>query len=484
MRPSLTPILEIAHAHSVGTLIRKGRIFGARLRRFATPQVVMTTGILFLILNGLLILHSVLANRWWATNTDVAVYVRAATLLRQGHSPYDLAASNLGGLGFYLYPPAFAMAFVPPLVLLGPWLTRLLWFAFSGGAFGISVVMLLRLLVPRLAWSWIWLALGLLSFAHLVHSDLYYGEANALILLLFTLGLVALAKGQSGRVGVWWGLACAVKPFVIVLALYLLWRRQWRAVRWLLITTILTVGVPFLLIGGSRGPIAGLREYSNIAATYVANQTNNLALHGLIGRLFTSTPGAAPWLLLPWIVPLIDAVAAGFFAFLSIRAFGGMSSFSRERSPATRSADEVRLVLECSLVLTIGLTLGPVTEPDYLLLLLPGFVAVLCMAWRTRMTLQRTWNWAATVWILLFASLLAPTPGTTLAGPEVTHIVGTRPAGLAVLWTGRITVLLVVVIVASSRALYSERSSTIARSGKRPVSKRMVLGSSRKVAAH
>jgi hypothetical protein len=251
----------------------------------------------------------------------------------------------------------------------------------------------------------------------------------------------------------------------VVLVLWLMWRRQWRAAVAMVVSGI-TVGIgSFLVAGNPADTLTWLRGYQSVNSALVTVYANNLALHGLVLRLFSSTPSAVPWLLAPWLVPVMDIVAAVWLAVLCVGALKGNTGRVLESSRET--SDTNRLLLESGLVLAIGMTLGPLTEGDHLVLLLPGFVAVVEVVRHTRRAsadVRVAWNWAALSWSAVMASELSPIPYTNFAGINITQLVGVRPAGLVALWTGRIALLLLALVLTTAHAMRVQSRLAEARS--------------------
>lgn len=118
---------------------------------------------------------------------------------------------------------------------------------------------------------------GLLAWVFLIllkHTgrELVLGQANIVSGLLLLLAVEAQLSGKPTRAGLWAGLAVAVKPYAIILLLYWLVRRQWRAT----VIGLLVFGA-ILLLALLRYPLADwLLLWQHFAAT-TGSSTQTLA---------------------------------------------------------------------------------------------------------------------------------------------------------------------------------------------------------------
>ncbi len=112
---------------------------------------------------------------------DYQAYLSAARRIVEGQPLYDTAVDVAGGFAIYLYPPPFALAMVPFLVLpatLGPWVwAGLLYVSFCIGCLALPVrseVRWLTLLLMGTSWPFIY--------------SLKLGQVGPLLVLTFALG--------------------------------------------------------------------------------------------------------------------------------------------------------------------------------------------------------------------------------------------------------------------------------------------------------
>ncbi|PZS02478.1 MAG: hypothetical protein DLM69_04000 [Candidatus Chloroheliales bacterium] len=240
---------------------------------------------------------------------DFQAMFKAAGLLNQGNSPYNPTGLHQNSFAsYYKYPPLFA-GLLRPLALLDydqalNW-WRILNVGFLFAALGTLIASFSRRLPP-----WVAAAtpatvltavaapasLALLFLASIYHpmiDALNYGQLDFVILLLLTLTLAALRTNHPVLAGVLLALAAALKLYPALLILYLLWRREWRAV----------VGFGLGLFGWGllglalAGPAATATYLSQVlplsggTTAWVENQT----LSGFVARLFTDRLALEPF---------------------------------------------------------------------------------------------------------------------------------------------------------------------------------------------
>jgi hypothetical protein len=409
----------------------------AWLEGAAAPKVTMALGAALLVVSMVLVVRSIRSNPYWLTTTDFGEYFHGAALIREEHNPYD--PSYYAGIplsGHYLYPLALAEVLIALAAVAGPWGAGWLWVALSAFSLGASLIILLRRLWDRqqaVAWPWVLLVIGLFSCTFFVHNDLYYGSSNAVLLLMLVGGLYALSRAhRSCRTSIWVDVhdqapVCGARGVAVVAVV----AKALRAAGATLVCAFILGFGSFLVAGGPEHALGWVRDYLTVISTLVVVYSNNLALHGLVLRLFTSTPSTVPWLLAPWVVPVVDMAATVWLTVVCVRAL----TWNRDRPvlPGGMASDPSRLLLESGLVLAIGMTLGPLTEGDHLVLLIPGFVAVVGIVLRTCQappSVRIAWNWAAISWTLVMAAEFSPVPYRHLAGINITQLVGVRPTGL------------------------------------------------------
>ncbi|MCC6839669.1 MAG: DUF2029 domain-containing protein [Flavobacteriales bacterium] len=205
--------------------------------------------VLLLVAASLLLDH--LNGRFWLN--DFRVYYMAADNLRHGLPVYDEVFGEHTGL--YKYAPAVLYFFLPYTML-----------PFSvAGAFHCLVIGLLltacfttlerslRHLAPPLPRPALRAFLGLLCIAVLLVRELHMGNINAGLILLAAAGVERLLAGRRGTAGLLMGVVWLVKPYLLLMIVPLVLRREWQLLRTAAISMITGLLLPLLVQGPSTG---------------------------------------------------------------------------------------------------------------------------------------------------------------------------------------------------------------------------------------
>jgi hypothetical protein len=342
---------------------------------------------------------------------DFGAYYGAALAVREGRSPYDdalawqAAGYVTGGLGrqptaqtAYVYPPALALALIP-LTVLPLQAAQSLWLAVLFGSVVGTAWCLASLVAARHGGAF-WgivavLAVALTMFKPVRGALTFSKQVDPLIMLLLAATILALTRRRDTAAGIVLGLAVAVKPFLAVLALGLLWKGAYRATCWAgLVAVVVGLG-PLLALGLLPDFLAAAAHWSGPAmlASPVGQSAASLLL-----RTLTVQPYTVPLIEAPWLVgPLQIVFAIGLLAVLARTV-----SRSREQPPLV-------LLLEWSLGITALLIFGPLTEEHHLAYLAPGLTATLAAS-------VAAWSHAASTRRIAVATgalvLLLMLPGT------------------------------------------------------------------------
>jgi alpha-1,2-mannosyltransferase len=238
---------------------------------------------------------------------DFGVYLAAARDIVHGqplyaaflHHPFPDATLRPA----YIYPPSFALL-VAPLGLLPDGAAAAVWMAIEQASLAIAVVVVLRWRRPT---SW---AIAALLFVTLTFYplwvDVVQGQANLLVLLLVTVGIVGILRGRPGF-GVALGAAAALKLTPLILVVWLLLDRRFRAAAFVVGGFAILTGAGLLLrfqdtlayFGQVLPALAG-------GTAFYANQS----LAGVLDRTVSSNPYTQPWIALSWVWMLFVVAAA------------------------------------------------------------------------------------------------------------------------------------------------------------------------------
>jgi hypothetical protein len=310
---------------------------------------------------------------------DFDAYHGAALAILEGRSPYaDALAWRAAGYvtgspgrqptarTAYVYPPALALALLPSTVLPIQ-VASVVWVALLlGGVLG-TAWCLATIVTPRrdlVFWGVVaLLALALVVFKPGRGALTFSKQVDPLIMLLLAGTLVACIRRRDGLAGLLLGLAVAIKPFLALLALWLLWKGTYRATVWAGLVAVAAGLGPLLALGLLPEFLLAASHWAGPAmlASPVGQSTASLLL-----RTLTAQPYTVPLIEAPWLVgPLQIVVGVGLLASLALTV-----SRSRQQTPLV-------LLSEWGLAVTALLIFGPLTEEHHLAYLALGLTAAL-----------------------------------------------------------------------------------------------------------
>ena len=218
----------------------------------------------------------------------------------------------------YEYPPPFLLLPRALMVLVPDFLHfRMVWFALNGTVLLIGLLAIVRVL-GSVAGTRALLLSPLVFASDITINTLQIGNLEAMIFAIAMLGMVCLANGHYRSGGLLLAYATLSKLFPGLLIVYLVVRRQWRALAWtagfsaaLVLVSVLDTGwAPYhaflhqlpKLLGGEAFP--AFRNPVSIAKNYsVPGMVFKLHLFGLPGASF----GAMK--IVGWIYTLIALAA-------------------------------------------------------------------------------------------------------------------------------------------------------------------------------
>lgn len=215
------------------------------------------------------------SSEWEVRHSCLSAYYVAGQAVGQGHDPYDTTLYNApddGGTGVrkarkigtfnvdvYEYPPPFLL--LPRLCgLIAPDFERLrvLWFVLNLGIVVVALLMVARTLGPGAARRAMLLS-PLVLCAIPTLSGLQKGNIQLVIIALSMLAMVLFERRRWAAGGALLAFATASKLFPGLLVLYLLARRQWRAVAWTTGMGLVYCGATIVDVGWA--PFRGFLEH-------------------------------------------------------------------------------------------------------------------------------------------------------------------------------------------------------------------------------
>jgi hypothetical protein len=216
---------------------------------------------------------------WRDQFQDFKIFYGSSRLLRQGADPYLGLSAH--GLGPNTNTPSVIVA-LEPLTWLPFLPAAMLWLLLGLVALGATVRALAPAAVPTTRRVLLLIVLATQACALTIRQ----GQVVFFVMALFTYAWLADRDGRSARSGLALGILMALKPFYGLFAIYLLWRRDWRAFAGVVVGGVLCASVALLDLqqGIFTSWIASLR-----AINWHAHLTN-VSIRGIAARWFAAPP--------------------------------------------------------------------------------------------------------------------------------------------------------------------------------------------------
>jgi alpha-1,2-mannosyltransferase len=253
------------------------------------------------------VIYGIVLSQGGLHHQDFGVYLAAARDIIHGqplysaflHHPFPDATLRPA----YIYPPSFALL-IAPLGLLPDGVAAAVWTAIEQASLAVAVVVVLRWLRPT-RWAVAALLFATLTFYPL-WVDVVQGQANLVVLLLVTVGIVGVLRGQPAF-GAAIGAAAALKLTPLILIVWLLLDRRFRAATFVLGGFAILTGAGFLLrVQDTLAYLGQVLPALGRGTAFYANQS----LAGLLDRTTSSNPYTQPWIAMSWGSMLLIGVAA------------------------------------------------------------------------------------------------------------------------------------------------------------------------------
>ncbi len=368
----------------------------APLRRWAIPL-----GVLVIAGAALYVMRYGAARFSWA---DFRTFYQAGLDVRAGRDPYLGAISFINtytpaGNGSYwttqayVYAPFFAYLMVP-LTLLPHYGALTTWDLLNVAFLVLSVYAALRAagLVPRPTMVVLLTAAAAVTLP--VHREWDLGQSDLLVMALVCAALWARSAGRGGLGGLLLGAGCAVKPELLLLAVFLLWRRDFRFGLSAAASAVVLGLAPFLLLG-QRAWTDFWTAWSFWSDQYLPF-LHNEAPKGVLARLFTLNPAARPLAVAPSVETVLWIAVALIVVGLTVSVLS-----TRPLRRDSLSLLEVGLAIEAIMLVS------PLTERPYFLFLLIPLIGLFC--WFREAGVGDVWlRRAAAVAVLIWVLLAGP----------------------------------------------------------------------------
>ncbi|MEO8610988.1 MAG: glycosyltransferase family 87 protein [Chloroflexota bacterium] len=172
----------------------------------------------------------------------------------------DLFLSQL----YFWYPPP-TMLYMLPLGWFDMETAFTLWQIVHLVLLVVDIVILRNLFLPKSGWIGLLFVGALVAGLHPVIDTIYAGQTNFLMLFFI---LLYWRDRERPRAGIWIVAAAFVKPFVGILLLVVLIRRQWKVLGVMVVSaavaalvSILVFGLPTFISYFTENPVANLNSY-------------------------------------------------------------------------------------------------------------------------------------------------------------------------------------------------------------------------------
>lgn len=316
------------------------------------------------------------------TQQDLNAYLEGAQQVADGRNPYtkalELESGTVSqqmfetveiGSTLYVYPPVLAVILS---LWLGQGVTAIthLWGALNLLLVPMTVLLVVHIFadgVSRVQQALRFTFLILLSYFFLPFQHVWsVGQVDLLILFLLLLAFAAYRRGWSIAAGLSLAFALSIKPLVLLIVLYFVWKGKWRTVLTAGIGAAALVAIGFSVVGWQRLP-----DYLEVNRFWSGPEFGALPVNqsprGVALRFFTENTYIEPLAVIPWLATVLTLVPI-------LAAVGGwLWCVPRQDAPRER-----RSALAYGLIVTSYMLVSPLAEPShYVWMLLPLAGAIL-----------------------------------------------------------------------------------------------------------
>ncbi len=331
-----------------------------RLRRLPRPWLAVAVALLSAI--------ELLLSQWIGHPNglvDFHMYLNAAWAARQGGPIYPNPGFGAGvhkvnpASNYFIYPVPFVLLFLP-LTFVPTWVAELCVRLAEIALFILTAWALIHTLTPgkheveRTAWA----AVIILHLPIIARVDTL-GQADAGVLALAALSFLSCSRATAR--GEWWaglalGAAALIKPYIGLLVLFYLWKRQWRAAAGTFAAVGVGVGVGVLALG-LPDTLSWLHSASSAMIPPHVTGNFTISLYSLAVRSVLVFQPARYSVILPF----LQGAAWGL---VGLGLLLGARFIRPEHSSNPSAADKraLRYEWECALAVTLLLLTFPTIE--------------------------------------------------------------------------------------------------------------------------
>lgn len=292
--------LEFAYMHRASTLSSNARDSSAPAAGFVSHAASGMTRRGALALLWVVVLAHVVrfTFRLPPRFSDFNHFYVAALSARLGSNAYvakydELARSlklDIGFIDISNQPPTFVLCF-EPLTRLGPRAAYWTWVGFSLVSFAFALALLLTT-ETSLTFRQMLLLCALTILYPPLFENFYFGNTQTVILLLIVVAMHCLRRNWDSGAGLSFATATALKAYPWILAFYLVCRRQWHTLLWMVGGGALIGGITLWGLGWARSfSFLGTWGFTN--SRRLLEPFDNVSLNAAVSRVFwfhTSAP--------------------------------------------------------------------------------------------------------------------------------------------------------------------------------------------------
>ncbi len=332
-------------------------------KNFPPEKVTMVLEIVCWTIMAVLLVQA-FHNAYRAEGYDFTPRLEAAKALVGGSNPYNLSTP------FPLTYPMFICVLLIPLAWLPYGLSNFLWFALNSACLWFSTRFILVIYDPHLNKAEFkrLFILCFLLFLNLVQNNFANGQVNFFVLALCALSLKFLLEKRPVLAGWLLAGAISVKLTPLILAGYLFFKKEWTALAWTLVGTLVFVlRLPYLF----GGP-AVLADYHGYLFNYV------IPSFAVVGDRLSEVYQFKSYL--HFIFPFLNGITLSLTSdFLTL-----VPLVLLQARPAPGGSQGVQALI-FSTYLTLSLWLSPISETHHLAALFPGvFILTYHSIWESK----------------------------------------------------------------------------------------------------
>jgi Glycosyltransferase family 87 len=350
------------------------------------------------------------------TRFDFSVFYASAAAIRRGMNPYLVDLRQIGDpLHLEIWPlihttstPTFLLCFMPFAYIpesTGYWI----WFVISMTALAAAIVLMLGGAESGLPMPLKWVVADAILLYSPINDHIAFAQVQILILLMLVLVMRWLASGREVAAGLMLALAVMLRAFPLVLALYLIVTRRWRALFAMTMGLVLIAGITVAGLGSEI-----VRTFIDGAALTVSHHPVslpiNVALGTFVTRLFWHLFGTvlSPGLEVARkvVVICVELAILGFSVRATLRTAGGRDASLRAYG----------------LWVVVSVILSPIAWVHYMGLFLLPFIQITFAANRGLCSRAAMWAVVAS-YFLIPLSIGLREPARNLGGDTLYFVV-------------------------------------------------------------